>query len=55
MLRSNSIQETANAFDKSGLIKSDVDTALGLIKAFRKKFPFVENLRSIERLDHSAR
>ena len=51
MLRSNSIQEKANAFDKSGLIKRDVDTALGLIKAFRKKFPFVENLRSIECLD----
>ena len=51
MLRSTSIQEKANAFDKSGLIKRDVDTALGLIKEFRKKFPFVENLRSIECLD----
>ena len=51
MLRSNSIQEKANAFDKSGLIKTEVDTALGLLKEFRKKFPFVENLRSIEWLD----
>jgi len=51
MLRSNSIQEKANAFDKSGLIKREVDTALGLLKEFRKKFPFVENLRSIECLD----
>ena len=51
MLRSNSIQEKANAFDKSGLIKREVDTALGLLKEFRKKFPFVENLRSIEWLD----
>jgi len=51
MLRSNSIQEKANAFDKSGLIKREVDSALGLLKEFRKKFPFVENLQSIEWLD----
>jgi hypothetical protein len=51
MLRSNSIQEKANAFDKSGLIKREVDTALGLFKEFRQKFPFAENLRSIEWLD----
>ncbi len=51
MLRSNSIQEKANAFDKSGLIKHEVDIALGSLKEFRKKFPFVENLRSIEWLD----
>ena len=44
-------QEKENAFDKNGLIKRDVDNALGLIKEFRKKFPFVENLRSIEWLD----
>lgn len=51
MLRSNSIQEKANTFDKNGLIKREVDTALGLLKDFRKKFPFVENLRTIEWLD----
>jgi len=51
MLRSNSVQEKANAFDKSGLIKTEVDTSLRLLKEFRKKFPFVENLRSIEWLD----
>jgi hypothetical protein len=46
MLRNNSIQEKTNAFEKNGLIKREVDTALGLLKEFRKKFPFVENLRS---------
>jgi len=51
MLRSYSIQEKANAFDKGGLIKTEADSALGLLKEFRKKFPFVENLRSIEWLD----
>lgn len=51
MLRCNSIQEKASAFDKSSLIKTEVDTALGLLKEFRKKFPFTENLRSIEWLD----
>jgi hypothetical protein len=51
MLRSNSTQEKANAFDKDGLIKREVDIALGLLKEFRKKFPFAENLRSIEWLD----
>jgi len=51
MSRSNSLQEKANAFDKSGLIKREVDTALGLLKEFRLKYPFAENLRSIEWLD----
>ncbi len=51
MLRSNLVQEKANAFDKSGLVKREVDTALELLKTFRKKFPFVENLQSIEHLD----
>lgn len=51
MLQSNSFQEKANAFDKSGLIKREVDATLNLLKEFRKKFPFVENLRSIEWLD----
>ncbi len=51
MLRSNSVQEKANAYDKSGLIKREVDTAIGLLKEFRQKFSFAENLRSIEWLD----
>lgn len=51
MLRSNQLQEKANAFDKSGLTKREVDTALGLLKEFRQKFPFAENLREIEWLN----
>jgi hypothetical protein len=45
------MQDKANAFDKNGLIKREVNTALGLQKEFRQKFPFTENLRSIEWLD----
>ena len=43
--------EKANAFDKTGLVKREVDTLLGVLKEFRIKYPFTENLRSIEWLD----
>jgi len=43
--------EKTNAFDKSGLIRHEVDSALESLKKFRQKFPFTENLRSIEWLD----
>lgn len=43
--------EKANAFDKVGLIKGEVDSALESLKKFRQKYPFSENLRSIEWLD----
>jgi len=45
------MQEKANAFDKAGLIKRDVEKALVNLKEFRQKFPFVENLREIEWLN----
>lgn len=51
MLRSNQMQEKANAFDRSGLTKRDTDKAFLAMKEFREKFPFVENLREIEWLN----
>jgi hypothetical protein len=45
------MQEKANAFDKVGLTKHDVDKALVALKEFRQKYPFVENLREIEWLN----
>jgi hypothetical protein len=51
MAHDNSMPEKANAFDKTGLVKREVDNLLGALKAFRVKFPFAENLRSIEWLD----
>jgi len=47
----NSAAEKANAYDKSGLVKTEVEKALSVLKGFRVKFPFAENLRSIEWLD----
>ena len=43
--------DKANVFDKVGVIKHEVDTALGALKQLRAKFPFAENLRTIEWLD----
>ena len=43
--------EKANAFDKNGLIKREVEIEFGRLKEFRQKFPFTENLRSIEWID----
>ncbi len=51
MLRSNQMQEKANAFDRAGLIKRETDKALVALKEFRQKYPFVENLREIEWLN----
>lgn len=45
------MQEKANAFDKAGLTRHDVEKALAALKEFRQKFPFVENLREIEWLN----
>lgn len=39
--------EKANAYDKNGLMKREVDNALALFKEFRVKFPFAENPQSI--------
>ncbi len=43
--------EKATSFDKVGVIKHEVDTALLSLKELRRKFPFAENLREIEWLD----
>jgi hypothetical protein len=43
--------EQANAYDKNGLMKREVDKALISLKEFRVKFPFTENPNSIEWLD----
>jgi hypothetical protein len=51
MSQSTFILEKANAYDKDGQIKREVGTAIERIKEFRQKFPFTENLRSIEWLD----
>ena len=51
MLKCEQMQEKANAFDKAGLIKHEVEKAFTCLKEFRQKFPFVENLREIELLN----
>jgi len=43
--------EKAGAYDKNGLMKREIDTALLLLKEFRVKFPFAENPQSIDRLE----
>ena len=51
MSKNNSLLEKANAFDKNGSIKHEVEIEFGRLKELRQKFPFAENLRSIEWLD----
>ena len=43
--------EKANAFDKNGLMKREIDNALALLKEFRVKYPFAENPQSIDWLE----
>jgi hypothetical protein len=43
--------EKANAFDKDGLAKREIDNALVFLRAFRVKFPFAENPKSIDWLE----
>jgi len=43
--------EKANAFDKNGLIKREVEIEFGRLRELRQKYPFTENLRTIEWLD----
>lgn len=40
--------EKANAFDKDGSMKAEIEKALLLLKDFRVKFPFAENPQSID-------
>lgn len=51
MSKVSSMVEKANSFDKVGVVKHEVDTALAAIKELRRKFHFAENLREIEWLD----
>ncbi|HLN45366.1 MAG TPA: hypothetical protein VK209_06635 [Candidatus Sulfotelmatobacter sp.] len=51
MTRDNARLEKANSYDKNELMKSEVNNILRLLKEFRIKFPFTENLRAIEWLD----
>ena len=51
MSKNNLMLEKTREFDKDGLIKREVDKALAALKVFRQKFPFTENLRTIEWLD----
>jgi len=45
------LSEKANAYDKDRSVKREVDSGFALLKDFRAKYPFAENLRSIEWLD----
>ena len=46
----NSIIGKASAYDKNGLIKKEIDNAIGSLKDFRTKFPLAENPASIDTL-----
>lgn len=43
--------EKATTYDRVKVNRTEVDRALALLKEFRQKYPFTENLRSIEYLD----
>jgi hypothetical protein len=45
------LQEKALAYDKVGNVKADMTKALLSLKSFRQRYPFAENLASIEWLD----
>jgi len=45
------MQQKAYEYDKNGSITREVNNALAILKEFRSKYPFTENLRSIEWLD----
>ena len=51
MTVSNLMLEKASSYDKNGLTKREIDTALVLLKEFRVKFPFAENPQSIDWLE----
>jgi hypothetical protein len=51
MSKSNLLIEKATIFDKTGIVKHEVGVTLAALKQFRSKFPFAENLASIEWLD----
>ena len=51
MLRSKQMQDKAIMFDRSGLVRYNVDKAFVALKEFRQKFPFANNLQEIELLN----
>lgn len=51
MSKSNLLLEKASAYDKVGISRHDVKKALDAQKELRQKYPFSENLRTIEWLD----
>jgi hypothetical protein len=51
MSKSNILEQKASEYDSNSAIKHEVNIALGAIKEFRQKYPFVENRASIEWLD----
>lgn len=46
-----SLLEKVRVFDKNGVIKIEIDSAMRLLKDFRARYPFAENPESIETLD----
>jgi hypothetical protein len=46
----SSIQQKADAYDKNGIVKAEVEKALSNLKAFRIKFPFAEKPPAIAML-----
>jgi hypothetical protein len=46
-----SLLEKVRAFDKNGVIKIEIDSAMKSLKDFRLRYPFAENPESIETLD----
>jgi hypothetical protein len=51
MSKSILMLEKANAYDKVGVEKHETEIAVASLKELRQKYPFSENLRSIEWLD----
>jgi hypothetical protein len=51
MSKSSCMLEKANSYDKLGSVKHEVESSIRLLKEFRQKYPFTENLRTIEWLD----
>jgi hypothetical protein len=45
------LQEKANIYDKVGVAKAEATKELTALKSFRQRYPFAENLASIEWLD----
>ena len=44
----NLMMEKAAAYDKNGVIKTEIAKALAQLNDFRAKFPFAENPQSID-------